>query len=1087
MRCGFTDLRVHLARSTAYAAGLRVDDIRNLISRTPHRALSDALPVAFRVAVPGRDKWSRRATPIDAAVEATYRRQLRTQSVTCWHRSELRHPVFFFEQRIRCPCCGAERFRTTNPLACCRGGKLLLEARLPDALLDVMTGTRTDAAPISAQARAQGISKCSRALNNKFRFAQMRLPKVQGERQAPTADSYQHLRITGVPYAQIENMHVVSSTRSFLDDPTERMGTWATKAGVRRSDVVAEYGDGEGESAQFRVASTKWASQPHAADVRVFEEIMLHESPIVDSLVNHAADARDAYLVLKYEGTTTSVRAFTTLGAAAVVQPREVAFSWAHDGSKVTIRSTHPMYPALMWPLFFPRGQPLPYRKDGRVPLWDVRMNADARSEAAMGALSGLGADMHGGRTECWSIAQMALALLYQPKKRTDGEVHRHPVPTPNTFAEVDTFLIWQVMRHPTISPYTSEASQPIYRPFSKLELCGRLGDEVLLDMFLSAEDARLHYLSLPSVQQRITGQFQAMAETVDDAEALSRGSYLPPSVQGGPRHLRECIANALTAVNDTPCAEDLAAGHGPHSDPCLFGTMTVSVKEWLEVQTELPTFGGMKQDPFDRAGLTTEVFAGKLAALLARLRTGTIFPNIGRPTAAPRAAALRKTRNEGGVEPPPHAGDARYRTPAGKAKLVRDCAEWLERFNSWCDEWKDESTHWDADGECAPPPPGSDASDDGSTDDGGASDDEDDQGDEEGEGAAPRHKKKPTSPFERARLRYHRMRAEYIFPLSTADGGYIIYSIEYQGRGLAHVHFVWRPAKLVNVPGYARKTTPGESVEWADQLVCAKIPTYEVLHQFGMLLPRNEILQLEGVCDPGSSVPRPAYTYLNDRNNGVNLVVGGERCYFVQPEIAHDFGLVAPAALLAEMLKLTVGEGAKGDPPTHWSQKAGQSNVKSLEGNMIHYHVSGGPRPNKWCAKHGNADACDSDFPMPTAARTMIGEDRRVLYKREEHEVWVVPYNPWLLLYFRRCATLTPIPGPTLTLIPAPTLTLIPGPTPSLTPPSLVPAITPIPGPLIPCLPAAISMSRSSPRPMSSITSSSTSSRAWTRTRARL
>ena len=45
----------------------------------------------------------------------------------------------------------------------------------------------------------------------------MRLPKLHGQRQAPTADSYQHLRITGIPYAQIENMNVVSSTRSFLE------------------------------------------------------------------------------------------------------------------------------------------------------------------------------------------------------------------------------------------------------------------------------------------------------------------------------------------------------------------------------------------------------------------------------------------------------------------------------------------------------------------------------------------------------------------------------------------------------------------------------------------------------------------------------------------------------------------------------------------------------------------------------------------------------------------------------------------------------------------------------------------------------
>ena len=48
---------------------------------------------------------------------------------------------------------------------------MLLQARLPDALLDMMTGTRIAEAPISRQAVAQGVSKCSRMLNNKFRFA----------------------------------------------------------------------------------------------------------------------------------------------------------------------------------------------------------------------------------------------------------------------------------------------------------------------------------------------------------------------------------------------------------------------------------------------------------------------------------------------------------------------------------------------------------------------------------------------------------------------------------------------------------------------------------------------------------------------------------------------------------------------------------------------------------------------------------------------------------------------------------------------------------------------------------------------------
>ena len=67
------------------------------------------------------------------AEKREYQRLVKTQSLTCWHKSEVRHPIFFFEQRVRCIHCGAEQFRTTNALACCRGGKLLLEARLPDA------------------------------------------------------------------------------------------------------------------------------------------------------------------------------------------------------------------------------------------------------------------------------------------------------------------------------------------------------------------------------------------------------------------------------------------------------------------------------------------------------------------------------------------------------------------------------------------------------------------------------------------------------------------------------------------------------------------------------------------------------------------------------------------------------------------------------------------------------------------------------------------------------------------------------------------------------------------------------------------
>jgi len=108
---------------------------------------------------------SSRMVESDKDSKQAYQQLLTTQSITCWHCAEVRHPIHFFEQRVRCQHCGAERFVTTNKLACCRGGQLLLDSRLPDALVDMMTGNRTGVAPISAQACAQGISKCSRALN----------------------------------------------------------------------------------------------------------------------------------------------------------------------------------------------------------------------------------------------------------------------------------------------------------------------------------------------------------------------------------------------------------------------------------------------------------------------------------------------------------------------------------------------------------------------------------------------------------------------------------------------------------------------------------------------------------------------------------------------------------------------------------------------------------------------------------------------------------------------------------------------------------------------------------------------------------
>ena len=64
-------------------------------------------------------------------------------------------------------------------------------------------------------------------------------------------------------------------------------------------------------------------------------------------------------LALKWEGTTQSVRAFTCTPSTSVVTPRSIYFTRQADDESVKIFATDPLYPVLMWPLAFPKGQPL--------------------------------------------------------------------------------------------------------------------------------------------------------------------------------------------------------------------------------------------------------------------------------------------------------------------------------------------------------------------------------------------------------------------------------------------------------------------------------------------------------------------------------------------------------------------------------------------------------------------------------------------------------------------------------------------------------------------------------------------------------
>ena len=67
----------------------------------------------------------------------------------------------------------------------------------------------------------------------------MRLPKDSHWK----CDSYQHLKVTGRPFAMMNNLNDATSTRSFLDEPLEReqeergvsSWTWSRKEGLSTS------------------------------------------------------------------------------------------------------------------------------------------------------------------------------------------------------------------------------------------------------------------------------------------------------------------------------------------------------------------------------------------------------------------------------------------------------------------------------------------------------------------------------------------------------------------------------------------------------------------------------------------------------------------------------------------------------------------------------------------------------------------------------------------------------------------------------------------------------------------------------------
>lgn len=79
-------------------------------------------------------------------------------------------------------------------------------------------------------------------------------------------------------------------------------------------------------------------------------------------------------------------------------------------------------------------------------------------------------------------------------------------------------------------------------------------------------------------------------------------------------------------------------------------------------------------------------------------------------------------------------------------------------------------------------------------------------------------------------------------------------------------------------------------------------------------------------------------------------------------------------------------------------------STAKVAAAKMIHYH-NHIDVPEDWCRKPSTGE-CKGvqgvSFPAPITPNSFITGERKLNYKRGANDRMVVPYNPWLLLYFR-------------------------------------------------------------------------------------
>ena len=420
-----------------------------------------------------------------------------------------------------------------------------------------------------------------------------------------------HYKITGIPYAVIPSLGESRCARTYLYDPVA----------VGAGKFTGNFSDDYTPSARVtRGPCARRSRHPHAdacgraaqAFAVVNQALRIH-NPYTNEYIRWGRDERtmSATLVVKYPGSSESVRAMTELPGVDVPSPRTVLVTRSVGMKKTYLRTDNALYNLLNYPLLFPTGDAL-----------TLRPTASRREVAP---LDGDGAP--------FNVQRATLAVVNQPEREllagTRGRVAVRP------FRLVATACVY------------ARDGDYVYRRGSRIEFAGRGGDCYVLEQYLRKLDERCRQLSSESVQRLVRpppsrpshrstrpmtirrlaraprrqicrdidadggAPSDVPADSADAEPTTARSTRLPANERGSPAHSMRACGQALYVTKET-------------GRSLFFVTFTIDTR-WPEIASRVFHFKDAPKDvppdevgetsvqePYDRVALHVDTFEGK-------------------------------------------------------------------------------------------------------------------------------------------------------------------------------------------------------------------------------------------------------------------------------------------------------------------------------------------------------------------------------------------------------------------------------------------------------------------------------------------